>query len=686
MLSLIGTANLGVDGHPAYSLCASGRSVSAGKLRLYSGGLVPEGEGYEALDKYTGVTVPWSFDIASTDECATLVEATAACTGLFIWADNYSSTASSQESAWECRCVSTELEHLAQATVQSEWNMYVVDSKGSNVAPCANPKVALRRSESAQPPPPPPAPPAPGTPDCSSIRAEYCAYMTAQYACPGDPEGPGGYAVDDGGLSFYCCCGEGSSTWSPPPSPPPPTPDPPLPPAPPANYSPYPPPSPSPTPPPSPPPPPSPIDLTDDSEIDTTKSSHSNHAEVYDDPHVKTLSGERYFMHGVGVFNYASSGFVQTQVYMCPFAPCSDKMMQDGECLTYVQAVAIKTHTHLVVLRSNRINVDGQDRKNEELVELKEMTLRQTGSGRAIDVRRRVDHDVLAGCHRPEAADQDRKSARGKVWDNCTTVEWSVVTPAMKIDIGVIGPFESGWLKERASDRTFNIEISDVKREATVQGIINGDRNNYFEPAPAQYEHYKGTLQPVHPDAVEVTGPTVPAEQILFPKELMALMNGQCGDSHPLSLLKKSSVVKNKARKAFRKKIPEQPPPAEKTPPKKSVIGRKIGKKPRKLKKTKQKVQEVSKAKQTQPTPVGTDGVSTMQKPETRFDGDGWYTRKEFVDYYGGSTVRWDAARPATGTSQPVTKTTDVPKLQSVFRKQKLKLQRHRQRALLASK
>ena len=30
-------------------------------------------------------------------------------------------------------------------------------------------------------------------------------------------------------------------------------------------------------------------------------------AEVYDDPHVKTLSGKRYFMHGVGAFPYATT-------------------------------------------------------------------------------------------------------------------------------------------------------------------------------------------------------------------------------------------------------------------------------------------------------------------------------------------------------------------------------------------
>merc|ERR1719267_300554 len=117
--------------------------------------------------------------------------------------------------------------------------------------------------------------------------------------------GPGGHAIDDGSLSFYCCCGEGKDSWSPPP-----------------------------------PPPPSPIYTT------TTGSTNTSDGEVFDDPHVKTLSGKRYFMHGVGVFDYASSGSVKTQVYMCPFAPCTNEMMRNGECVTYVQAVAIKTQNH----------------------------------------------------------------------------------------------------------------------------------------------------------------------------------------------------------------------------------------------------------------------------------------------------------------------------------------------------
>ena len=58
---------------------------------------------------------------------------------------------------------------------------------------------------------------------------------------------------------------------------------------------------------------------------------------------VRTLSGNQFFMHGVGVFDYASiPNVITTQVYMCPFAPCTADMMEMGECLTFIQAVAVK--------------------------------------------------------------------------------------------------------------------------------------------------------------------------------------------------------------------------------------------------------------------------------------------------------------------------------------------------------
>merc|ERR1719424_1139370 len=154
----------------------------------------------------------------------------------------------------------------------------------------------------------------------------------------------------------------------PPPSPPPRPPSPPPPPSP----APWPPPplwlSPSPPPPPSPsspppsaspsPPPPSP----------SPSPSPPAESETFDDPHISTLSGERYFMHGVGVFEYASSGEVTSQVYMCPFAPCTEPMMGRGECLTFISAVAIRTAEHIVILRGSSLNLDGHDQALKLLI------------------------------------------------------------------------------------------------------------------------------------------------------------------------------------------------------------------------------------------------------------------------------------------------------------------------------
>ena len=95
-------------------------------------------------------------------------------------------------------------------------------------------------------------------------------------------------------------------------------------------------------------------------------------AQIFDDPHVRTLSGNQFFLHGVGVFDYATiPGVIKTQVYMCPFAPCTKKMMDSGDCLTFINAVAIKmenvhpSQQHTVVLRNSSLRVDKVDRKGD---------------------------------------------------------------------------------------------------------------------------------------------------------------------------------------------------------------------------------------------------------------------------------------------------------------------------------
>eukprot|EP00964_Phaeocystis_antarctica_P118963 scaffold82676_cov61-Phaeocystis_antarctica.AAC.1 len=88
-------------------------------------------------------------------------------------------------------------------------------------------------------------------------------------------------------------------------------------------------------------------------------------AQIFDDPHVRTLSGNQFFLHGVGVFDYATiPGVIKTQVYMCPFAPCTKKMMASGDCLTFINAVAIKMENvhpaqqHTIVFRNSTMRVD----------------------------------------------------------------------------------------------------------------------------------------------------------------------------------------------------------------------------------------------------------------------------------------------------------------------------------------
>ena len=76
---------------------------------------------------------------------------------------------------------------------------------------------------------------------------------------------------------------------------------------------------------------------------------------IFDDPHATTLSGNKYFLHGVGVFDYASiPGKIKSQIYLCPGAKCTSESMSSGDCLTYVQAVAVQfgvgPKNHTVVL------------------------------------------------------------------------------------------------------------------------------------------------------------------------------------------------------------------------------------------------------------------------------------------------------------------------------------------------
>ena len=263
---------------------------------------------------------------------------------------------------------------------------------------------------------------------------------------------------------------------------------------------------------------------------ENVSSSVLAEANEYDDPHVKTLSGERFLMHGIGAFNYATGPGLQAQVFMCPFAPCNADMMQQGECPTYVQAVAIKTPSHKVVLRGSELLVDGRDMQGHigpagSTIALgKELTVSATGSAAASSKRPRVNHNDVAECGRPQVANRSDH--------DCSTVQWSLRAASMTINVDVVGPFEEGFLNEQVGNRTFNIELHNVKSPAAVRGVVNGDRNGFFEQAPL-YQYFKGTLQP-HSAATEITAANVPDSKSIFPPKMLAHMKQKCGPSKPL--------------------------------------------------------------------------------------------------------------------------------------------------------
>ena len=83
------------------------------------------------------------------------------------------------------------------------------------------------------------------------------------------------------------------------------------------------------------------------------------------------------------------------------------------------------------------------------------------------------------------------------MWAECTNNEWTLSTPQMTIDVGVIGPFEEGYLREKVSDRTFNLNVLNVADKDALQGIINGDKNGLFKVAAC----IQPSLHPTQPES-----------------------------------------------------------------------------------------------------------------------------------------------------------------------------------------
>lgn len=255
-------------------------------------------------------------------------------------------------------------------------------------------------------------------------------------------------------------------------------------------------------------------------------SPMSPDGQAFDDPHIRTLSGERYFMHGVGVFEYASAGDIESQVYLCPFAPCTEKMMGNGECLTFISAVAVKTPMHKFIIRDDSLTIDGQEESGSR--EFKGLTVTAIGPHKKDPTR--INHRVLRGC-RPDA---DAALEGGWLWQECTSDGWRFSTPVMNISVGAVGPYEEGWLKEEVSSRTFNLDVTqgDLKlAPGQVRGIINGDKNGEFKPAGQEYQN---VLQAAN--VPQVTANSVSPEAVIFPDALMARMDKQCGMAKAMSV------------------------------------------------------------------------------------------------------------------------------------------------------
>ena len=261
-------------------------------------------------------------------------------------------------------------------------------------------------------------------------------------------------------------------------------------------------------------------------------------------------------------YPYPTPTLTPRQVYMCPSAACTREMMETGECLTFIQAVAVKLENvhpqqaHSIIFRNSSMKVDHEERKAEINVTLGEgMKIQASGTGRATERPERVQHEELADCHvlstkgqlvpkvqlATDAAATELAAQRdvGGVWQECTRNEWTLSTPEMVIDVGVIGPFETGYLNELVSDRSFNLNVKGLKDIDGVQGIINGDRNGLFEvdselnPKASNQvvDPNVGALVPQgpHGNVQEVVAANVAAGNSLFPPDAMATMDKLCG-------------------------------------------------------------------------------------------------------------------------------------------------------------
>ena len=238
--------------------------------------------------------------------------------------------------------------------------------------------------------------------------------------------------------------------------------------------------------------------------------------DALDDPTIQTLEGDEVLLHGVGVFEYAAAGGVASQVYLCPSGGCTAPMMQRGECPTFISAVAVRTPEHTLILRGGAMHLDGhkQTPTGSVVFEGDDLTVMDVAAlstkPRAltrVDASReppRIAHELRRGCKRMSG-----QQASSHI---CDHPGWHVRTEELSIDVGVVGPYEQGWLKEGVSDRTFLLNVSAVKGGASLRGLINGAKMSptYFN---------------------------VPDGEVLFPADQKEEMDAQCGPGQALRML-----------------------------------------------------------------------------------------------------------------------------------------------------
>ena len=103
----------------------------------------------------------------------------------------------------------------------------------------------------------------------------------------------------------------------------------------------------------------------------------------------------------------------------------------------------------------------------------------------------------------------------------------------MTLRVGVVGPFEEGYLRQATQDRSLNLAITPGNHVdlTKVKGLINGDRNRAFQ------DYVVGqTDKLVDVNIAAVTAANVPDDKVLFPKQLKKALDAQCGVSKSMKL------------------------------------------------------------------------------------------------------------------------------------------------------